>query len=51
MLAGGLNAGNIETAVAESGAKAVDISSGVEDELGVKNPAMIAAFLEAAANL
>ena len=51
MLAGGLNAGNIDTAVAESGAKAVDISSGVEDEPGVKNPAMIAAFLEATANL
>ncbi|MEX1205400.1 MAG: N-(5'-phosphoribosyl)anthranilate isomerase, partial [Dongiaceae bacterium] len=51
MLSGGLNAGNLAEAVATTGATAVDVSSGVEDRPGVKNPAKIAAFLALAASL
>jgi phosphoribosylanthranilate isomerase len=51
MLSGGLNAGNLLDAVRISGATAVDVSSGVEDKPGLKNPAKIAAFLELAARL
>ena len=47
MLAGGLRADNIAEAVAISGARFVDISSGVESAPGVKDPAMIAEFLKA----
>jgi len=49
MLAGGLTAENLAQAVAQSGAAAVDVSSGVEDRPGVKNPDKIRAFLAAAA--
>lgn len=49
MLAGGLNAGNVAEAVRLSGARFVDISSGVEDRPGVKNPEKIREFLEAVA--
>ena len=49
MLAGGLTAGNLAEAVARSGAKAVDVSSGVEETPGVKSPEKIHAFLAAAA--
>lgn len=49
LLAGGLDAGNVAAAVAASGAAAVDVSSGVEDAPGVKNPDKIRAFLRAAA--
>ena len=48
MLAGGLDADNLAEAVEISGARAVDVSSGVEDRPGVKSPARIAAFLDAA---
>ena len=48
MLSGGLDAENLAEAVAISGALAVDVSSGVEDRPGVKNPAKIAAFLATA---
>lgn len=51
MLSGGLTAENLAEAVAISGARAVDISSGVEDRPGVKNPAKIAAFLAKAKSL
>jgi phosphoribosylanthranilate isomerase len=51
MLSGGLNAGNLAEAVRISGARAVDVSSGVEDAPGVKNPAKIAALLRAARDL
>ncbi len=51
LLAGGLEAGNIAEAVRISGARAVDVSSGVEDRPGHKNPASIAEFLTAAAAL
>ena len=45
MLAGGLDAGNLSEAVRTSGAAAVDVSSGVEDQLGIKNLEMIRSFL------
>jgi phosphoribosylanthranilate isomerase len=51
LLAGGLHAGNLAEAVQTSGARAVDISSGVEDSPGHKNPNKIRAFLEVAAGL
>ena len=47
MLSGGLDAGNVAQAVTISGARAVDISSGVESARGVKDPAAIKAFLDA----
>ncbi len=48
MLSGGLDAGNLAEAVATSGARRVDVSSGVESAPGRKDPALIAAFLAAA---
>jgi len=45
LLAGGLEAGNIAEAVRISGARAVDVSSGVEDRPGHKSPERIARFL------
>ena len=51
MLAGGLTADNLARAVDISGAPALDISSGVEDAPGRKNPDKIRAFLAAAARL
>lgn len=47
-LSGGLRAENIGEAIATTGAPLVDVSSGVESEPGVKDPAKIAAFLDAA---
>ena len=38
ILAGGLTSENVADAIAVSGATAVDVSSGVEDAFGVKNP-------------
>jgi len=46
-LSGGLESCNLAAAVAASGARAVDVSSGVEDRPGVKNVAKITAFLDA----
>ncbi len=51
MLSGGLNAANLAEAVATSGAVVIDVSSGVEDRPGHKDPRRIAAFLEAARRL
>ena len=51
MLAGGLNAGNLKEAAGTSGARAVDVSSGVESAPGVKDPAKIRDFLRAARTL
>jgi len=45
MLSGGLDADNLAEAVAVSGAKMVDASPGVESAPGVKDPALIRAFL------
>ena len=46
-LAGGLTPDNVAEAVRITGAPMVDVSSGVETAPGVKDPALIAAFLEA----
>lgn len=46
-LAGGLDAANAGRALAASGAPMVDVSSGVESAPGVKEPALIAAFVKA----
>ena len=44
-LAGGLNADNIKTAISQSGARLLDISSGVEQPRGEKSPELIGALL------
>jgi len=46
-LAGGLNPGNVAEAVRVTGARAVDVSSGVEAARGVKSTELIRAFLGA----
>lgn len=46
-LAGGLTPDNVADALRVSGAPMVDVSSGVESAPGVKDPALIAAFLDA----
>ena len=46
-LAGGLDPWNVAEAVAASGAPLVDVSSGVERGPGLKDPALITAFLDA----
>ena len=51
MLSGGLDAANVARAVAATGARAVDVSSGVENRRGHKDPALIAAFLATVADL
>jgi len=48
LLAGGLTPDNVSHAIAESGAEAVDVSSGVEAQRGVKDPALIMRFVAAA---
>ncbi len=45
ILAGGLDAGNVAQAIHITGATAVDVSSGVESARGVKDPALIRAFI------
>jgi phosphoribosylanthranilate isomerase len=47
-LAGGLTPDNVQEAIAATGAPCVDVSSGVERSRGVKDPALIHAFAEAA---
>lgn len=48
MLAGGLTPGNVGEAIRLTGARQVDVSSGVESAPGVKDPERIAAFVAAA---
>lgn len=48
MLAGGLTAGNVAEAIRLTGARQVDVSSGVERAPGEKDEAMIRAFIAAA---
>lgn len=48
LLAGGLTPQNVAQAIRISGASAVDVSSGVEQSPGVKEPALIRAFIAAA---
>jgi phosphoribosylanthranilate isomerase len=48
LLAGGLTPANVAAAVRQSGAPGVDASSGMERARGVKDPALITAFVQAA---
>lgn len=48
MLAGGLTPDNVAEAIRLTGAMQVDVASGVESAPGVKDPARIRAFLDAA---
>lgn len=47
MLAGGLTADNVKTAITATGATQVDLASGVESAPGVKDPDLIRAFMSA----
>jgi phosphoribosylanthranilate isomerase len=48
VLAGGLTSGNVADAIVRVGPFGVDVSSGVEDAPGVKNPEQVSRFLESA---
>ena len=46
LLAGGLNQSNVKKAIVQTGATEVDVSSGVEDEFGIKSETKILEFLK-----
>lgn len=48
MLAGGLTAANVAEAIRLTGARQIDLASGVESAPGVKDPGLIRAFMAAA---
>jgi phosphoribosylanthranilate isomerase len=48
MLAGGLTPANVAEAIRSTGARAVDVSSGVESQPGQKDPELIRRFIQAA---
>jgi len=48
LLAGGLTPQNVSQAIASTGAKAVDVSTGVESAPGIKDAEKVAAFIRAA---
>ncbi|MFM8701964.1 MAG: phosphoribosylanthranilate isomerase [Hyphomicrobiales bacterium] len=48
MVSGGLDPSNVATALVMTGARGVDVSSGVETAPGIKDPARITAFIDAA---
>jgi phosphoribosylanthranilate isomerase len=50
LLAGGLSPSNVVAAIHATGAKAVDVSSGVETAPGQKDPDLIAAFVAQVSN-
>lgn len=50
MLAGGLTPDNVAQAIQRTGARQVDVSSGVESSAGVKDAAMIHALVQAASH-
>ena len=45
ILAGGLTVDNVSQSIRTTGARAVDVSSGVERTRGIKDPALIRAFI------
>ena len=45
ILSGGLNPNNLSAAIAETGAQAVDVSSGIEASTGIKDPEKMANFM------
>ena len=47
MLAGGLTQANVAQAIAQTGARQLDLSSAVESAPGVKDPALIKGFMDA----
>ena len=48
LLSGGLHAGNVATAILQSGTRGIDVSSGVESAPGVKDAEKIGTFIDAA---
>jgi phosphoribosylanthranilate isomerase len=50
-LAGGVDPWNVGSAITQSGAQLIDVSSGVERGAGIKDPVLIHAFLTAASKV